>query len=292
MKLLSIKDKEVVIFTDGSSRGNPGPGGYGAIAIYQNASGELYVDEIGGRENETTNNRMELRAAIEALDHFTGYYADISEYTFTIYLDSSYVLNGITKWVHGWKKNNWKTGGSGKNKEDVKNRDLWITLDALVSKLRVKFVHIQGHAGIFGNERCDEIATSYADNKVGKKTANDETFLYSGLLAEYIKKYSEEDGLEGSASHNISASADSDFKNILNIEPNAEALEKKKKVSSRKSSSSAKAYSYVSLVDGKIHIDHDWKTCEARVKGKSGARFKKTTNPIEESEIVASFSGK
>ncbi len=257
MKLLSIKDKEIAIFTDGSSRGNPGPGGYGVIALYQNSHGEVCVDELGGREDLTTNNRMELKAVIEGLKNFVNYYSNLSEFTCTIYLDSAYVLNGVTKWLAGWKRNGWVTG----LKEPVKNQDLWEELDKVQGLLRLKFVHIAGHAGIAGNERCDEIATSFADNV----TVN----LYTGPITRYDL------GSEN---------------NILNIEATEEALQKKAKVSKSKSSSKGvKAFSYVSLVDGKIATDKEWKDCEARVKGKSGARFKKATSPMEEKMIIDDF---
>lgn len=254
MKPLSIENKEIVIFTDGSSRGNPGPGGYGVVALYQNSHGEVCVDELGGRDDLTTNNRMELKAVIEGIKNFLGYYSNLSEYTFTIYLDSAYVLNGITKWLAGWKRNGWKTG----LKEPVKNQDLWQELDDIKGKLKLKFVHVAGHADIAGNERCDIIATSYADN-----TAE---ILYTGLLAEYVLPLGHD---------------------ILNVTATKEALEKKSK--SKSASKGVKAYSYVSMVDGKIHIDHDWKTCEARVKGKSGARFKKSVSPMDEKMIADEF---
>ncbi|MBU3668448.1 MAG: ribonuclease HI [Candidatus Taylorbacteria bacterium] len=250
MKLLQIEEKKVVIFTDGSSRGNPGPGGYGVVAIYMDGHGEVCVDELGGREDMTTNNRMELKAVIEGLKNFIGYYANLKEYTFTIYLDSAYVENGITKWVSGWKKNGWKTG----TKEDVKNQDLWMELDELKSKMNISLIRVPGHAGISGNERCDVIATMYADNLPVR--------LFTGRITSYPL----------------------DERNILELGTDSISLQKKKK-----SSSSVKAHSYVSLVDGKIHIDVDWKTCESRVKGKSGALFKKSTSPIDEKIIVEEF---
>ncbi len=258
MKLATITDTHFILFTDGSSRGNPGPGGYGAVAVYTNGKGEVCVDELGGREDQTTNNRMELKAVIEGLKNFIGYYEHLEEYTCTVYLDSAYVQNGITKWVKGWKRNGWVTG----TKDEVKNKDLWIELDQLVQDIRVEFVRIAGHADISGNERCDEIATLYADNKP--------VTLYSGLLASYPVEQE---------------------KNILEVEATEEGLDKKAKSSSKKSSS-RKAYSYVSYVDGKIQVDQDWKSCEARVKGKSGARFKKSISPIDEKMIIEEFLSK
>lgn len=138
----------ITIFTDGSSRGNPGPGGWGAIL-----ADEKVAKEIGGREESTTNNRMELTAVIKALEIAT-------EKDITIYTDSAYVLNGITRWVKGWRKNNWKTS----TKEDVLNKDLWERLEDLTVHKNISWQLIKGHSGTGGNERCDIIATSFADN--------------------------------------------------------------------------------------------------------------------------------
>lgn len=137
-----------IIFTDGSSRGNPGPGGWGAII-----ADDSLVTELGGREDHTTNNRMELMAIISALSNTTASHV-------TLYTDSQYVISGITLWISSWKKNNWKT----KTKEDVLNKDLWEKLDALKEAKEVTFKKVDGHHGIPANERCDEIATSCADN--------------------------------------------------------------------------------------------------------------------------------
>lgn len=139
----------IIIFTDGSSRGNPGPGGWGAIVLNDET-----VIELGGREDGTTNNRMELMAVISALESVSN------EVEITIYTDSAYVLNGATRWVKGWEKNNWKTS----TKDDVLNKDLWERLvDAKQHKV-IDWQLIKGHAGTPANERCDVIATSFADS--------------------------------------------------------------------------------------------------------------------------------
>lgn len=238
--------KEVIIFTDGASRGNPGPGGWGAVAVYPDAHDVLHVDELGGREDLTTNNRMEMKAALEALTHFDGFYENLSEISFMIYTDSAYLLNGATKWVHGWSKNNWMTG-----KEEVKNRDIW---EAIISAMRGKHISwklLPGHSGVPGNERCDEISTQCADNK------NPE--LYKGTLAAY-------------SVHDILTTT---------VAP---GVQKKKK-----SSSSEKAYSYVSMVDGKVETHATWAECEKRVKGASKARFKKSFSKEDEAKIISEF---
>ncbi len=140
----------ITIFTDGAARGNPGPGGWGTIIISEDT-----VTELGGREDHTTNNRMELSAIIHALESIPN------EHDITVYTDSAYVVSGITRWVIGWKKNNWKTS----QKEDVLNRDLWERLVDATGKKVIMWKIIKGHSGIPANERCDVIATSYADKK-------------------------------------------------------------------------------------------------------------------------------
>ncbi len=144
-----MKNTEIIIFTDGSSRGNPGRGGWGSVVVENNV-----VTELGGREDDTTNNRMELTAAIEGLSVVK------TDDQITINTDSSYVINGITKWVNGWKRNGWIT----KTKEEVMNRDLWEKLLEAKEGKDVVWNYVGGHAGIVGNERCDVIATSFADN--------------------------------------------------------------------------------------------------------------------------------
>jgi len=168
-----MKENEITIFTDGSSRGNPGPGGYGYIALYPNAHGEILVEEGGGSESPTTNNRMELMAVIKAFEGFDVYYdkAQLAEKFFVVRSDSSYVLNGITKWVFGWEKNGWKTT----QKESVSNEDLWKALIVATREKKIEWKLLKGHAGIAGNERCDEIATG--------KSAIEK--LFKGKLSDY-----------------------------------------------------------------------------------------------------------
>ena len=159
--------ENIIIFTDGSSLGNPGPGGWGAIV----AEGETVL-ELGGAEKHTTNNRMELTAAIEALGAIKNKKGDVAMHT-----DSSYVIRGITQWISDWKKRNWMTKG----KKPVENRDLWEKLDLLVSERSslgiLSWKHVGGHVGIAGNERADKIATSYAKGEVLK--------LYHGSFTNY-----------------------------------------------------------------------------------------------------------
>jgi ribonuclease HI len=133
------------IYTDGACSGNPGPGGWGA---YIDNAG--LVTELSGREEDTTNNRMELKAVIEALNSFT------SKTNLNLYTDSKYVMDGSSKWIENWKKNGWKTA----QKKAVKNQDLWIELDKLVNFHQIHWVWVKGHDGNLGNERADYLATS------------------------------------------------------------------------------------------------------------------------------------
>ena len=135
--------KQVEIFTDGACSGNPGPGGWGAILRFNGKTKEL-----SGGEAETTNNRMELLAAISALEALKG-----SSHV-DLHTDSKYVQDGIGKWIHGWKRNGWKTA----DKKPVKNMDLWQRLDAAVQHHDVHWRWVKGHAGHEMNERADELA--------------------------------------------------------------------------------------------------------------------------------------
>lgn len=222
-----------IIFSDGASRGNPGPGGYGVVVATDDS-----VAELGGRKDDTTNNQMELMGVIEGLTYLknkneTG---DV-----TIYTDSSYVINGITKWMYGWQKNGWQT----KEKKDVLNKEFWQRLVEVSRSFDIDWQLLPGHAGVPGNERCDEIATSFADKS--------EVELFDGSRNDY----------------GVSLDVTID--------------ESKLKEKSRKNQ---KAYSYVSLVDGKAQAHQTWAECEARVKGKKGAKYRKVFSKEEEEELI------
>ncbi len=133
----------VDIYTDGACAGNPGPGGWAAILRYKGTK-----KEISGFESDTTNNRMEMRAVIEALGKLKR------TCRVRVHSDSQYLKDGITKWIHGWKRNGWMT----KDERPVKNRELWEALDELSQRHRVEWVWVRGHAGHPENERCDELA--------------------------------------------------------------------------------------------------------------------------------------
>ena len=143
---------EIQIWTDGACSGNPGPGGWGALLI----AGKKRK-EINGGEPDTTNNRMELMAAIEALNALK------KPSLVTLHTDSTYVKDGLTKWIHGWKRNGWKTAA----KKPVKNKDLWQALEAACERHEIKWVWVKGHAGDEGNEKADELARRGAEEARG-----------------------------------------------------------------------------------------------------------------------------
>ena len=138
-----VVSDSVEMFTDGACKGNPGPGGWGVLLRYKNNERELY-----GGENETTNNRMELLAVIKGLESLKR------QCTVTVTTDSQYVKNGITQWIHNWKRNGWKTA----SKKAVKNADLWKQLDELVSAHIVDWAWVKGHSGHRENEIADSLA--------------------------------------------------------------------------------------------------------------------------------------
>ena len=133
------------IYTDGACSGNPGKGGWG---VYLKIDNEEI--EFNGSQDNTTNNRMELTAVIEALKYLKN------KSNINLFTDSKYVMQGIEEWIYNWKKNNWKTS----RKEPVKNKELWIELDKLVSLHNIQWKWVKGHSGDYGNERADYLATT------------------------------------------------------------------------------------------------------------------------------------
>jgi len=144
------KDNNIVhIFTDGACKGNPGPGGWGAIMKYGN-----HVKELNGYSSKTTNNIMEITAVIEALKSLTRPCAII------LTTDSNYVKDGITQWIHNWKKKGWKTA----NKKPVKNKECWLQLDVEVQRHQIEWKWVKGHSGHPENERADELANEAVED--------------------------------------------------------------------------------------------------------------------------------
>ena len=141
--------KQVIIYTDGACRGNPGPGGWGALVRFDSIEKEIF----GGQTN-TTNNQMELSAAIEGLSILT------EPCNVELFTDSKYVMDGITQWIQNWKKNNWRTAA----KKDVKNKELWQKLDQLINQHQVQWHWVKGHSGDAGNEAADLLANKGIDS--------------------------------------------------------------------------------------------------------------------------------
>ncbi len=139
---------ELFAYTDGACSGNPGPGGWGVLMIAREGETVVKTRELNGGEADTTNNRMELLAAISALEALKR------DTEITVVTDSAYVKNGVSQWIHGWKRNGWKTA----DRKPVKNVDLWQRLDEVRARHRVTWEWIKGHAGHPENERADELA--------------------------------------------------------------------------------------------------------------------------------------
>lgn len=233
--------KELTIYTDGASRGNPGKGGWAAILMT-----DKEAVEIAGRKDNATNNQMELEAVIQSLTFATKKYKG---YTVVLHADSAYVLNGINSWLDGWVRNNWITATT---KKPVENKVQWQTLlklrDALGRNLHL--VKVAGHSGHDFNDRCDELAVLAALDK--------QPTLFKGTYTNYI--------------------------GYLGDNPPRSPAKKPSKTSS------APAYSYVSLVGGKVHVDKTWAACEKRVKGAKGAKYKKVFSKAEETDLVQDYT--
>ena len=148
---------KITIYTDGACSGNPGPGGWGCVILEGEPDNPSKEIEMSGGEKSTTNNRMELMAAIQSLSR-VAQDSEMAVNEVTLITDSQYVKNGITQWIFNWKKNGWKTA----NKQPAKNQDLWIKLDELTHTLNIKWDWVKGHAGNKYNEICDTLATTAA----------------------------------------------------------------------------------------------------------------------------------
>ncbi|MCI5050897.1 MAG: ribonuclease HI [Candidatus Pacebacteria bacterium] len=169
--MITKMDNALIAFTDGSSLGNPGPGGWGALLAFPKLD-ELV--ELGGTKLKTTNNEMELTAIVSALS-----YAINSSSHLYIFTDSQYAINGVTKWMYGWALNGWKT----KEGNDIKNKELFQSLYSLIGdrgKDTISWHHVRGHVGVPGNERVDDIARLLAEGTNVK--------LYRGKISEYPEK--------------------------------------------------------------------------------------------------------
>ena len=238
------KRKSILIFTDGASSGNPGPGGWGAILVSPNEQ----VLEIGGHEKWTTNNRMELSATIESFQRLYPLKSD-SQDPIELCTDSTYVIRGATQWIKNWKKRGWKSAEGN----EVANRDLWEKLSHISQGLQINWRHVRGHSGVPGNERADEIAVQFSRREPPS--------LYCGPLNQYPIQ-------------------------ILSNLGNSELPPMKPQ------KTQTKAHSYLSLIGNTPKRHLNWIDCEARVRGQSGAKFKKAMTPAEEIKILHSWGFK
>lgn len=247
---------QILIFTDGACSGNPGPGGYGAILVLPNGE----VEEIGGKRTSTTNNRMEMMAVIEGLHKIN--LADIktvasSKNEIWVLTDSTYTIKGITQWIYGWKKKGWKTTDG----KEVSNKDLWEQMiqivDSLQQIIKIEWKYLRGHIGTPGNERSDEIAVQFSKGRYCE--------LYKGSLLKYAHPIYD-------MPEDLSVPTYSTKKQT--------ALYSKKKQA---------PHSYLSYVNGVLQRHQTWPECEAQVKGRPRAKFKKSTSPENEIEIIASW---
>lgn len=237
-----MHDSSTVVFTDGAAKGNPGPGGWGAIIVTPDG----HVTELGGGAPHTTNNRMELSGAIVALQHVADRPGPV-----VVYTDSTYLIQGITQWIWGWRRRGWKTAEGS----DVLNRDLWEGLSGLTearARGELDWRWVRGHVGTAGNERCDEIAVAFALPRP--------IDLYDGPLDSYPRP-------------------------VLLLPENT-SLPKRSPTSGSGAKSKAPAYSYLSVVDDVPMRHGTWAECEGRVKGRAGARFKKAASAADESAIL------
>ena len=234
----------IIAFTDGAAKGNPGPGGWGAVIVTPDSR----VRELGGGAPHTTNNRMEMSGAIAALQFIANQPGPVA-----IYTDSTYLIQGITQWIHGWRKRGWKTAEGA----EVLNRELWEQLSNLIAvrDVRVEWHWVRGHVGTPGNERADQISVAFAQQQPPD--------LYAGSLSDYPLP-------------------------LLEL-PEDTTLPKRKPTQRAAAAQKSAAYSYVSVVNS-IPMRHlTWAECERRVKGQSGARFKKAMSAADESAILSDW---
>lgn len=237
----------IVIFTDGACTGNPGPGGWASIL----ALPDDRVQELGGGDPNTTNNRMEMTAAIKALQAIS----ETQTSNIILYTDSTYLIKGITQWIWGWRAKGWKNS-EGK---DVANRDLWEDLARQITRLKpttIDWKYVRGHAGIPGNERCDQVAVAFAKGLA--------IHLYDGDRASYPV----------------------DISRIPAAEP---IPEKKNGTAGGAPKNGGGKVSYLSYLGGIVMRHDSWVACEKRVKGQSNAKFRKAKSQQEEHEILASW---
>jgi len=259
---------ETRVFTDGAASGNPGPGGWAAIIL----TPDDRVKEIAGGEPHTTNNRMELIAAREGLDSLGTDGGPIRVLT-----DSSYVVRGATAWVLGWRRNGWKTAAG----QPVANQDLWEDVLGALARLErsrtVTWQLVAGHSGIPENERADILAVAY--------TRGETPDLFEGSRNDYLPL------LERSTRRRRTLSATSPPGRSVTTrrEPRSASASPERAHAGRASRRGKAPYSYLSLVDGVLARHWTWQACEARVRGRSNARFRKAMSAEDEAAIARTW---
>lgn len=251
MELVSpINDPNVAwVYTDGACSGNPGIGGW-AFYLAVQLEGGLKVFHAADFEEETTNNKMEMKAVLKALNFLEskGHVSNV-----VVFTDSSYVANGLQSWIWGWIKNSWKK----KDGSEVANEKLWKALHQQKGRFENVILEVvPGHSAVAGNEHVDMMAVEAYTKK------------------RFVKAVEVPMGDE----HMAEA-----FMSVPKLRKHMESS------SSKKSSSKKKALYYLSYLNGELQKHQTWAECEARVKGASGARFKKVCSPDEEAEILSSW---
>jgi ribonuclease HI len=263
---MTLAASSILIYTDGACTGNPGPGGWACIVSLPDGS----VHELGGGVNQTTNNRMEMAAAIRALAMLEPKEAT----PIVLYTDSTYVIKGITQWIWGWRSRGWKSADG----KDVANRELWEEILRQVTRLKpsnVEWRYVRGHSGYAGNERCDEIAVSFAKNKPDQ--------LYVGPREGYFIDLSELPELEALPEQKKSGGSGG---SKSSSKSGAGGAGGGKYGSKSGSGGSTGPTTYLSYHNGVLQRHSTWSDCERRVKGQSGAKFKKAKSDREEREIL------
>jgi ribonuclease HI len=223
-----------IAYTDGACRGNPGPGGWGARILYPDGT----VHELCGMAAATTNNRMELQAAIAALQHLHSFPQ------VTIFTDSRYLIDGLTRWLPAWRRRDWHTATN----TPVKNRDLWITLERL-GHAGVAWQHVRGHSGDPNNERVDTIARACAAGTCPPLFCGQAGAPADPVIASASAWPTPPDAAFPPADSGL-------------IQP-------------------SRPVRYISIVHGNVAIDTEWAACAARVRGVPGARYRKVRTPEE-----------
>jgi ribonuclease HI len=243
----SDKNFDLTIFSDGACKGNPGPGGWGTIL----ERGGHYF-ECGGGEPDSTNNRMEMTAAIEGLKR-----ANSGE-KIRLVTDSRYLIDGATKWIWGWKKKGWRKADGA----EVLNLDLWKQIDRLQSNLKLKWEHVAGHSGHPENERCDVIASTFGHGNPVELREGDGAWIFEATPRPVTRKPKKA----------------------------ASSAKAKKHTAPPATGEKYAAPLYLSLVNGAIREHDTWGECEARIKGVKGSRCKKVKSRGEHIDAITSWS--